>query len=64
MIGMWWFMLLFSFIAYFSYGIVLMYHWFSYSLDSKAAFTAALVYNGAGCLLILTMASAILAMQP
>jgi hypothetical protein len=62
MIGMWWFMLLFSFIAYFGYGIVLMYHWFSYSLDSRAAFLAAIAYNGAGCLLVLFMTSAILSM--
>ncbi|MFM2414593.1 MAG: hypothetical protein RI911_286 [Candidatus Parcubacteria bacterium] len=62
MAGMWWFILLFSFLSYFGYGLVLMYHWFSYSLDSKAALTASLVYNGAGCLLVLTMASAILAM--
>jgi hypothetical protein len=49
-------------LAYFGYGIVLMYHWFSFSLDQKAALTASLIYNGAGCLLVLTMASAILSM--
>jgi hypothetical protein len=63
MLALWWFMLALSSIVFFGYGIILMYHWFSYSLDSKAALTASVLYNGLGCLLILAMAAAALSIQ-
>ncbi len=58
----WWFVLVLSTIAYFGYGIILMYHWFRYTLDGVAATFAALIYCSAGAVLCLTMASAILSM--
>lgn len=59
---MFWIFFFVSFAVYAGYGMILMYHWFSFAYDSLIALAAAILYSIAGVILFTLMAAAIVSL--